>query len=262
MTRYQPKDCSRTLQLLDDFIAGELSVESNRDLLSHLESCSACTAERQSREETRQSVRRAWESQPVPEGLQERILDGLDSPPGMMRYLSRAAALLIATLALYALWQFYPLSVEAVDHYYQALRDHFKCSSDPGEHGQLPVLPSNPAWGEALAELPGEYSLGMAHFCQAEGVSFIHYPFLTRDGEHRISIVLEVRRDGQQLASREDLARQVIASLDVNVFNHPEATVIAAEDEDFFIYLVSEDTDQELLAAWTEALMPRLKSLL
>lgn len=262
MTRHQPKDCSKTLQLLDDFIAGELSVESNRDLLGHLESCSACAAEQQSREETRKALRQAWESQPVPEGLQERILDGLDNPPGLTRYLSRAAAILVGTLALFLLWQFYPLSVAAVDHYYEALRDHFKCSLDPGEHGELPVPPSDAAWGEALAELPGHFSLGMAHFCRAEGVSFVHYPFLTPSGEHRFSIVLEARQAGERLAPRQDLVRQVIASLDVNVFTHPEATVVATEDENYFIYLVSESSDQEVITAWAEALLPRLKGSL
>ena len=63
---FEPKDCRRTQELLDHFLAGELTVESNQEILHHLGHCSACQAEENSRLEARRLLVEGWNSQPVP----------------------------------------------------------------------------------------------------------------------------------------------------------------------------------------------------
>ncbi|HSR51331.1 MAG TPA: zf-HC2 domain-containing protein [Acidobacteriota bacterium] len=261
MTRHQPRGCGKTLQLLDDFISGELSVESNREILSHLEHCASCDNEQQAREQMRESLRQAWHNQPVPDGLKGRIVGGLDGSPGVLRYLRRAAGFIVATLALYLVWQFFPLTASAVDHYYQALRDHFQCQ-EVAQQPPLPIAVTSPEIDQALASLPDEYELTMGHYCQAEGVEFFHYNFRSRSSRARFSVVIEARAPREILAQREDLVRQVIGSLDVSILHGQEATVFALETEGYFVYLVSQEKEREQAQLFARALLPTLENLL
>lgn len=58
---------------MDDFLAGELSVGANLDILLHTEQCTRCLQERNLKSALRRSLRDSWNSQGLPVGLEGRI---------------------------------------------------------------------------------------------------------------------------------------------------------------------------------------------
>ena len=75
---FEPKDCKRVQKLLDHFLSGELTVESNQEILQHLEHCSACQAQEKSWLEARRLLVEGWDAQSVPAGLEDRVVKGLE----------------------------------------------------------------------------------------------------------------------------------------------------------------------------------------
>ena len=47
--KFEPKDCARARGLLDSFLDGELLVETNYEILKHIERCAACSADLEAR---------------------------------------------------------------------------------------------------------------------------------------------------------------------------------------------------------------------
>ena len=61
--------CERTRKYLDSYITNELLVETNHEVLRHLEHCPACSAEAETRQQLRERVKSAVKTQPVPPEL-------------------------------------------------------------------------------------------------------------------------------------------------------------------------------------------------
>src|SRR5512141_287177 len=61
--------CEKTRKYLDAYVSSELLVETNHDVLRHLEGCPACSAEVEARTILRSSVKKAVTSAPVPAEL-------------------------------------------------------------------------------------------------------------------------------------------------------------------------------------------------
>src|SRR5207247_2439839 len=58
--------CEKTRKYLDSYISNELLVETNHDVLHHLESCPACSAELDARTQLRTRLKAAVNTQSVP----------------------------------------------------------------------------------------------------------------------------------------------------------------------------------------------------
>lgn len=93
--------CTRVLRLLDSYLASELSVETNHEILDHVERCPSCTEELRAREKLRDAVRRAGArlaSDPSPElEAKVRALIARAPPP---RRLPQAPFALVAAALL------------------------------------------------------------------------------------------------------------------------------------------------------------------
>ena len=61
--------CEQTRKYLDSYISSELLVETNHDLLRHLDGCAACSAEAEARARLRNRLKAAVQSQDVPPEL-------------------------------------------------------------------------------------------------------------------------------------------------------------------------------------------------
>ena len=79
---FESKECGRIQKLMDHFLAGELTVESNQEILLHLEDCSTCRQEEKSRVEARRILSEGWVSQPTPPDLEDKIVKGLEANQG------------------------------------------------------------------------------------------------------------------------------------------------------------------------------------
>ncbi|MFQ5739226.1 MAG: zf-HC2 domain-containing protein [Acidobacteriota bacterium] len=80
---FECRECPQVGQLLDDFLNGELRVETIHAILTHLEGCSECRWERQWREEMRRTLGEAWNAQRVPIHLKRAIEGSLERRHGI-----------------------------------------------------------------------------------------------------------------------------------------------------------------------------------
>ena len=65
--------CTRTLQYMDSYLANELLVETNHEVLRHVENCPSCAAELDARTRVRARLREAVRAEITPPDLQARV---------------------------------------------------------------------------------------------------------------------------------------------------------------------------------------------
>jgi len=96
ISHFESGECRRIRGLLDDFLADELSIETNREILSHLEGCTLCGQEQQRRERLKRILKTSWNSLASPSPLKSIIEhDTLSSYRLLSLPFGLAAALLI-----------------------------------------------------------------------------------------------------------------------------------------------------------------------
>lgn len=114
--------CGRVRRLLDSYLAGELTVESNHEILEHLEGCPPCVMESGARENLRAALRRLAASLPEPRsGLESEIRallsrEPLPSPAGIspLVLLAAAAVIVAAGVGVMTRWQAKPADLASV----------------------------------------------------------------------------------------------------------------------------------------------------
>src|SRR5882672_3714769 len=67
------KICAKTREHLDAYISNELLIETNQDVLKHLESCTTCSELLRTRLRLKDQLKQTVNSGPVPSGLRDRI---------------------------------------------------------------------------------------------------------------------------------------------------------------------------------------------
>ena len=91
--------CGRVRKLLDSYLAGELTVESNHEILDHAESCARCSGEVDARGRLRVAIKRIEGEMPGPRpGFEAEIRARLAQVPPAGLRASPAALLVAATL--------------------------------------------------------------------------------------------------------------------------------------------------------------------
>src|SRR5262249_44758275 len=97
--------CEKIRRYLDSYLSNELLVETNHEVLKHLESCKDCTAELEARARVKNLLRRAVQTQAVPLDLSEKIQKRLRRKATARKFsmdwgrgLLAVAALLLLTL--------------------------------------------------------------------------------------------------------------------------------------------------------------------
>ena len=264
---FEPRECSRIRELLDHFLVGELSVETNQHILSHLEQCAGCREEERSRAETRSLLVEAWRAQPVPPGLEEKVADRIASGRrAIPQYLSRVAGLVLVAVGVAGvIWIFSPLSnrglLMAVDHYQEVASDHVNCSGHrvpstflaPLEAIQTDLI-------ELLSSQPHRYQLLDIRLCQKGEANLVHYAFQGSSG--RLSLVLEERAEGEHLFLRGDEPHRNLHQLDVNLVRESATTLAVFATDRFLVYLVTQEQDEEVVFQLANKIIPILQRTL
>ena len=221
--------CERTRRYLDSYIDGELLVETNHELLVHLDRCAACAAELDTRSRLKSRVRAAVRAQSTPPELAAKVRLRLRRRPSQAwwslpfaRWSMAAAAIAVVSGGLWMSRA--PDQLPAIaDRPAQAryiqkisgrvagilrvgLGDHIHCSI----FRKYPVNP--PAVETMLADLgpyrdllqvvnaavPKTARVVMAHQCSYAGRKFVHVTL--RDGASLISLVIARREAGESFA--------------------------------------------------------------
>lgn len=260
--------CEQTLKYLDSYVSNELLVETNHELLNHLESCPACSAELEVRSRLRTQLKAAVTRQVVPPDLQVRIREQIRSHesralPGAA-WNGWAMAMAASVLLCAAVWFGYsrerlPALTDrpAQTAYIQkvsstlaavlkvGLGDHIHCSI-------FRKYPEHPPTVEQMAEklgpayegllplvksaVPDGYRVIMAHECTYAGRKFTHLT-LEKDGG-LLSLVIARKQPGESL---DGLAPSLRAS-GIPVYQSPAGRyeVAGFEGGRYLAFVVSE----------------------
>jgi len=105
LMQFGDSSCARIRRYLDSYINNELLVETNHEVLRHLETCPACAADVETRTRIKARLKSAVQNQSVPEDLQARLRAALREESrgsfAWTRWASAAAAVLVVAAGLW-----------------------------------------------------------------------------------------------------------------------------------------------------------------
>ena len=222
--------CARIRRYMDSYIDNELLVETNHEVLRHLESCPSCAAELETRSRLNNRLKAAVQNQSVPRDLQARIHDALrnqDHQTGSAwaRWAAAAAAVVViagGTWLTAPRWT-PPALPDLADRRGQdvfiqkvseslaavlkvGLGDHIHCSifrkypkNPPSVVEMAEKL--GPAYQDLAplvkARVPEEYRIILAHQCGYQGRRFVHLTL--SNGSNLLSLVITRKHAGETL---------------------------------------------------------------
>lgn len=222
--------CDKTRKYLDSYISNELLVETNHEVLRHLEGCPACSSELEARAKLRARLKAAVKNQAVPPELQVRIRKQIQDQ-GSRRWLAagwkRWAVAMAASLLVGAgVWvnesrekmpdladrpgqnvyiQRVSASLAAVlkvglgDHIHCAVFRKYPPNPPPVEKMEGDLGPSYQGILPVVrAAIPAGYRVVMAHQCSYAGRKYIHLTF--EKGGDLLSLVVARKSPGESLA--------------------------------------------------------------
>ena len=201
-------DCRQVRELMDSYISGELTVESNHDVLRHVERCEACRSELARRERTITLLVQSFGTAPDPTAFVARLAQALDREQHrwgrVARYGSIAAALLLIAGA--GAWLSRPVDAAAFD---DSVDDHIACAM---HYPPSAAYDANRAAGalepayrpilSAVSHQAGGYELIDAHMCPYQGRSYAHLVY--RGGGKMLSVFAESALRGRLPLTHEN----------------------------------------------------------
>jgi len=265
---FEPKDCRRIQKLLDHFLAEELTVESNQEILQHLEYCSTCQEEERSRIEARRLLVKGWKSQPVPPGLEDQVVAGLEAKTrGLPPALRRVAGLVLMAGGIGAFALFFPWMGEnrgflmAVDHYEEVAADHVNCLGYPAPPSfVLPLEPVQARVEQVFGQIGNGYRLTEKRICRIGDAHVFHYFF---QGENAgVSVVLEERSEQEHLALEGNEIQRVLHGVTVSLIRSNSLTLASFEAPEYFVYLVVGEVDPEEALQLADRVLPSIQAAL
>src|SRR6516225_279799 len=229
LVQFGDSACARIRRYMDSYIDNELLVETNHEVLRHLESCPSCSSELETRSRIKSRLKAAVQNQGVPAELQARVREALQSESrkagfGWARWAAAAAIVVIATGTWLAAprWRRPALPdmadrpgqdafIQTVSESLSAvlkvgLGDHIHCSI-------FRKYPKNPPSVEEMAEklgpayqdlaplvkarVPEEYRIILAHQCGYQGRRFVHLTLT--NGSSLLSLVITRKQPGESM---------------------------------------------------------------
>jgi anti-sigma factor (TIGR02949 family) len=265
--------CEKALRYLDAYISNELTVETNHEVLRHLEGCPGCSAELYTRTRLRSRLKTAVQAQSVPAELQVRIREQIRNgrsgnwlsfewlQTGGWRWAGAMAAGLVVGVGLWinqSAEKMPALADRPAQNAYitrvsanlaavlkVGLGDHIHCSifrKYPKETPPVEKMESDlgPTYAGLLpvvrAAVPEGYRVIMAHQCSYAGRKFIHLTF-EKDGG-LLSLVIARKQDGEALAGL--LPATEASGMPIYQSAAGRYEVAGFEAGSYFAYVVSE----------------------
>lgn len=200
----ESRSCKAVHRLLDSYISNELLVETNIEILDHLEACSACTAALDSKVQARAALRLAVQRETAPDGLLQAIRNGLPghSQPAIRERWAMAAVILVGLfLGGIGIWHLKLQKNSASGDVQQILELGLAAYEQcPAEAGIDSLGWEYDGLVEAIgAEKPLNYGIAGAHRCMFDGRLFVTVVLKQEDA--RVSFIV-TEKDNEQLADR------------------------------------------------------------
>jgi anti-sigma factor RsiW len=200
-------DCRRVRELMDSYLSSELTVESNHELLRHVERCDGCRAELTARERARALLIDSFGATPDAGALEARIAQAIDQDqPRWWRFAQYGslAAMLLLVVGL-GVWWSRPVDAAAFD---DSVDNHIACALtlppdaayDPRRVEQS-LAPPYQNIVNVVVHQSGEYELVDAHACPYNNRDYVHLVY--RSGTHLVSVFAEAAVRGRLPLRRE-----------------------------------------------------------
>ena len=276
--------CKRIRSYLDSYLNNELLVETNHEVLKHLEACEACSCSLNDRARLKDQLKSAVMQEYAPVALRERISANVRS--GRRFNLSTfafavaaaAAVLVIALTVSFVLKSNSgkePLSLHAEvrrgDVTGRLLKigfdDHVYCAIDHGmANRQFTVEQVSERLGAEYAGLaevlkqrmPQDYRVVVGHRCHYQAREFIH--LIMRNQSDEVSLVI-TRKNGEAFPAAGASAIAQAAGMPIYERSWQNVQVAGMETRDCLVFVVSNSTQDDNLQIATR-LAPSVREFL
>jgi anti-sigma factor (TIGR02949 family) len=281
--------CKRIRPQLDHYLSNELSVETNHEVMTHLEACPACSQELEARMRVGNLLRRAVQSETAPPALQQRIEGRIRASessflllPFLPRWALAAAAAVVVVLGgvMAVRWRTNHLydDAGALAAYIRAvgarlprietvgLADHLHCAvfrRFPKEYPAEAVVVQQlgPQFAQLVSKvkerMPGEYRVVMAHRCSYAGRRYVH--FVLKSDSNLLSLVITEKQPGESFSEMEATSSKV--SVPVYEVAAKRFEVAGSESRGYLAFIVS-DLDRKNNLQIAENLAPLVAGFL
>jgi len=246
--------CEQMRAHLDAYLSRELPDATSQEVQRHLEICSRCTADLETRASIRAQLQAAVRAATVPGGLEAKIrraVRGRVSRPRTGLWAVAAAAAVILCVILIGVLRVQSNPEEAILRKTSGrlaavlkvgLRDHLECavfrkySKQPVDASQM-AADLGPAFADLApliqAKLPHNFRVIQGHRCKAGGRQYTH--LIMSGGGKTVSLILTRKEAGESLSGG-------IHQAGVDRFQ-----VVGFESHDYLAYVISDmDAGQTL----------------
>jgi anti-sigma factor RsiW len=282
-------NCERVRQYLDSYISNELLVESNLEVLRHIEQCSACSQESETRARIRASLQAAARREDVPPGLEQKIRREIreKSPVRLwpfdlsLQWMSAVAALLLISTSIWiVLRRRRELSPQEQNAYIGrissrlstilqvGLRDHVQCAvfrkypKDPPVFAEM-ASELGPQYAGLVplvkARVADEFRVILAHRCSVQGRNYVH--LVLRGPSSLLSLIITKKNPGESFPASQLAPVLQAAGVPVYRAGASQFRVAAFESQAYLAFVIS-DLPEERNLQLAAALAPPVQGFL
>jgi hypothetical protein len=235
-------DCQHVREVMDSYLSGELSVETNHGVLRHVGECRECEAELQRRRRIRALLSESLDVAVDADRVRARIAHAVDREQRSWKRAARlggVAAMLVASVAL-AYWAGWRVDAAAYD---DSAGDHIACAltypdgtAYSPERATQSLVPPFEQIVDAVGLSHGIYHVIDAHMCPYKGRNYVHV--VLRGDRQTLSLFAE--RAGR--GALPDAQTTVLAgdTADVHATTRLGYGISAVATRDHRVFLVSE----------------------
>lgn len=205
---FEHRPCEKTRRYLDSYLSNELLIETNHEVLHHLETCKECSKALEARARVRGALQRAVRRGSAPAELESGIRESVRARHPWARFptfrwASATAALFILALGGYGILELWrgpdlkKLQQRLSVTLGIGVRDHVECAINHQMYTRrytfndmVNALGSDFTGLISIVQknIPSEFDLVVAHKCRINEREFAH--FILRDGERVVSLAI------------------------------------------------------------------------
>ena len=282
IVNFEDGHCKRIRSYLDSYLNNELMVETNHEVLRHLEACEDCSRSLEDRARLKAQLKRAVMQEYAPAALRERITTDLRRSRGfsfsrVSLALAAAAAVLVIAAVTFFTWgpPKNQLSLQAkvapADVTGQILKigfdDHVFCAIDhhlANKQFTPEQMPEHlgPEYAGLVAlvkeRMTRDYSVAVGHRCHYQGREFIH--LIMRNQSNVVSLVI-TRKNAEAFPTNGVAAIAQAAGSPIYQAAWANQQIAGLETRDHLVFVVSNETSDANLQIAT-SLGPPVRDLL
>jgi hypothetical protein len=286
---FDRNDCKKIGPYLDSYLSSELLVETNHEVLKHLEGCQSCSTEVEDRARIKARLARAVRADAAPAGLEQKIRREIRKTrarrPALLGWAIAAAATLVLAFASWGalrqqnsrpaasppsspvVAELDELNKQTAEVLKIGLHDHTHCAVEmwEGAHGS-PIEIKLAELGEEFDDLvplveqklARDDRLMVAHRCKVGGHEFVH---LIVKGQRGVTSLAITKKDGLEFPRQKIAALVADSGIPIHRASMESMEIAGFETRDHLVFIVSNLTSEDNLYV-ASSLAPAVRDFL